>query len=100
MLICLLSERGYDATTLAQLVNDQCGSLGVSGISPALFLDSRVVACEDGVYSRYPIPRSLTGVHPCRLTSRSSSMMCSVIRRCVSCAGLMVSSVPRVSLNM
>jgi hypothetical protein len=31
---------------------------------PTLILDSRVVAFEDGVYSRYPIPRSLTGVHP------------------------------------
>jgi hypothetical protein len=43
-------------------------------IPSSLILDSRVVAFEDGVYSRYPIPRSLTGVQPCRLTSRSSSI--------------------------
>src|SRR5262249_18474164 len=33
------------------------------------------------------MPRSLTGVQPCRSTSRISSMMLSVIRPSVSCAG-------------
>jgi acetate kinase len=34
LLLYLLTERGYDATALKQLVNDQPGLLGVSGISP------------------------------------------------------------------
>ena len=34
LLIHLLTERGYDAPRLEQLVNDQSGLLGVSGISP------------------------------------------------------------------
>jgi acetate kinase len=43
LLIHLLTERGYDATTLEQLVNDQSGLLGVSGISPDMktLLDQR-----------------------------------------------------------
>ncbi len=43
LLIYLLTERGYDATTLEQLVNDQSGLLGVSGISPDMktLLDQR-----------------------------------------------------------
>jgi acetate kinase len=43
LLIYLLIERGYDATTLEQLVNDQSGLLGVSGISPDMktLLDQR-----------------------------------------------------------
>jgi acetate kinase len=43
LLIYLLTERGYDATTLEQLVNDQSGLLGVSGVSPDMktLLDQR-----------------------------------------------------------
>jgi acetate kinase len=36
LLIYLLTEQNYDAATLEQLVNDQSGLLGVSGISPDL----------------------------------------------------------------
>jgi acetate kinase len=44
LLVYLLTERGYDATRLEQLVNDQSGLLGVSGISPDMkaLLDQRV----------------------------------------------------------
>ena len=43
LLIYLMTERGYDAATLEQLVNDQSGLLGVSGLSPDLktLLDRR-----------------------------------------------------------
>ena len=43
LLIYLMTERGYDAATLEQLVNDQSGLLGVSGLSPDLktLLDQR-----------------------------------------------------------
>jgi acetate kinase len=43
LLIYLLTERGYDATTLEQLINDESGLLGVSGISPDMktLLDQR-----------------------------------------------------------
>lgn len=36
LLIYLLTEQNYDADTLGQLLNDQSGLLGVSGISPDL----------------------------------------------------------------
>src|SRR5262249_44948819 len=54
---------------------------------PMLLLDSRVVACADGVNWRHLMPRSLTGVQPCKSTLSISSMMCSVIRWSASCAG-------------
>jgi acetate kinase len=43
LLVYLLTERGYDATRLEQLVNDQSGLLGVSGVSPDMkaLLDQR-----------------------------------------------------------
>ena len=43
LLVYLLAERNYDAARLEQLVNDESGLLGVSGISPdmRMLLDQR-----------------------------------------------------------
>src|SRR5215831_6685734 len=75
----------------------QIGRKGLSNHRWTLLLDSRVVACEDGVNWRHLMPRSLTGVQPCKSTLRISSMMCSVIRRSASCAGPTAWRAPRVS---
>src|SRR5919205_2631406 len=83
----------------AQVIDHHFGTfLGqeLTDFPATLLLDSGVVACEDRVYCWHLMPRSLTGVQPCRSTSRISSMMCSVIGPSASCAGPTALRAPRV----